>query len=62
MLIHTGPYAELERPYRWLYGEWLPASGHEAADAPVIEEYLNDPRSLPPPQWRTAICVPLREA
>jgi AraC family transcriptional regulator len=62
VLIHTGPYAELERPYRWLFGEWLPASGEEAADAPVVEEYLNDPHSLPPAQWQTAICVPLREA
>lgn len=62
VLVHTGPYAELERPYRWLYGEWLPNSGEEAADAPVVEEYLNDPRALPPSQWRTAICVPLREA
>jgi AraC family transcriptional regulator len=62
VLIHTGPYAELERPYRWLFGEWLPASGEEAADAPVVEEYLNDPHSLPPAQWQTAICVPLRGA
>lgn len=61
VLIHTGPYAELERPYRWLYSEWLPNSGEEAADAPVVEEYLNDPRALPPSQWRTAICMPLRE-
>lgn len=62
VLVHTGPYAELERPYRWLYGEWLPASGFEAADAPVVEEYLNDPRHLPPSEWQTAICLPLREA
>lgn len=60
VLVHTGPYAELERPYRWLFGEWLPASGEEPADAPVVEEYLNDPQSLPPSEWRTAICVPLR--
>lgn len=60
VLVHTGPYAELETPYRWLFGEWLPASGEEAADAPVIEEYLNDPHSLPPTEWRTAICLPLR--
>ncbi|NZA25186.1 AraC family transcriptional regulator [Luteimonas sp. SJ-92] len=56
----VGPYAELERPYRWLFGEWLPASGEEAADAPVVEEYLNDPQSLPPAEWRTAIRLPLR--
>ncbi|QDH70578.1 AraC family transcriptional regulator [Marilutibacter alkalisoli] len=60
VFIHTGPYAELERAYRWLFGEWLPASGEEAADAPVVEEYLNDPRSLPPTEWQTAICVPLK--
>lgn len=60
VLIHVGPYAELERPYRWLFGEWLPASGEEAADAPVMEEYLNDPHSTPPSEWRTAICLPLR--
>lgn len=60
VLVHTGPYAELERPYRWLFGEWLPGSGEEAADAPVVEEYLNDPQSLPPTEWQTAICVPLK--
>lgn len=60
VLVHVGPYAELDRPYRWLFSEWLPASGEEAADAPVMEEYLNDPRSAPPSEWRTAICVPLR--
>ncbi len=62
VLVHTGPYAELERPYRWLFGEWLPSSGEEASDAPVIEEYLNDPHTVPPAEWRTAICLPLREA
>lgn len=62
VLVHTGPYAELERPYRWLFGQWLPDSGEEAADAPPIEEYLNDPRTLPPTEWRTAVCVPLRGA
>ena len=60
VLLHTGPYAELERPYRWLFSQWLPASGEEAAHAPMIEEYLNDPRTLPPSQWRTAIRLPLQ--
>lgn len=62
VLVHTGPYAELERPYRWLFGEWLPSSAEEPSDAPVIEEYLNDPHTVPPAEWRTAICLPLREA
>ena len=62
VLVHVGPYAELERPYHWLYGVWLPQSGHEPDDQPCFEEYLNDCRVLPPSEWRTAICVPLRSA
>lgn len=58
--LHVGPYAELSRAYMWLLGSWLPESGEEAADAPCIEEYLNDPRTLPPTEWRTEIWLPLR--
>jgi len=60
VLLFKGPYAELERPYRWLYGEWLPASGEEPADRPCFEKYLNDPRSVPPSEWFTAVHLPLR--
>lgn len=59
-IVHKGPYAELERVYRWLYGEWLPASGEEAADRPSFEEYLNNPREVPPSDWLTEIFLPLR--
>ncbi|GAA4253550.1 helix-turn-helix domain-containing protein [Azospirillum formosense] len=59
ILIHKGPYAELERPYRWLYRDWLPASGHTPADRPCVEEYLNDCRKLPPEAWLTEIRLPL---
>lgn len=60
VVVHTGPYSELQRAYDWLFCQWLPASGEEAGDAPVYEEYLNDSHSLPPEQWRTAICLPLK--
>lgn len=60
VVIHTGPYSELQRAYDWLFCQWLPASGEEAGDAPVYEEYLNDSRSLPPEQWQTSICLPLK--
>ncbi|MGH8082605.1 MAG: AraC family transcriptional regulator [Lysobacter sp.] len=60
VVIHTGPYSELPRAYDWLFGQWLPGSGEEAGDAPVHEEYLNNPTQLPPEQWRTAICLPLK--
>ena len=57
---HVGPYAELERVYRWLYGTWLAQSGEEPADAPTIEAYLNDARVVPPTGLRTEIWLPLR--
>lgn len=56
---HKGPYAELGAVYRWIYGEWLPNSGHTPEHAPCYEEYLNNPRALPPAEWLTEICVPL---
>jgi AraC family transcriptional regulator len=56
----TGPYSDLEKPYRWLYETWLPQSGEEPRDAPPFEEYLNDARSTPPSQLKTAICIPLK--
>lgn len=59
-LVFKGPYAELEAPYQWLYGTWLPASGEEPADLPCFEEYLNDPKALPPSEWLTAVYLPLR--
>ena len=60
VLLHVGPYAELERAYTWLYREWLPASGDEPADGPCVEEYLNNPRLVPPSELRTEIWLPLR--
>ncbi len=59
-LRFQGPYAELEATYDWLYGTWLPASGEEPADHPMMEDYLNDCRSLPPAEWLTDVLMPLR--
>ncbi len=61
-LRFQGPYAELEPIYDRLYGEWLPASGEELAEHPAIENYLNDPRSLPPGEWLTDVMLPLKPA
>lgn len=60
VLRFQGPYAELEGAYDWLYRTWLPNSGKEPADAPCMEDYLNDRRSLPPAEWLTEILLPLR--
>ena len=59
-LSYSGPYADMRGAYRWLLGTWLPASGHEAGDAPIFEAYLNDPREVPQSQLRTNIHLPLR--
>jgi AraC family transcriptional regulator len=60
VLVFRGPYAELERAYGWLYRDWLPGSGEEPADAPVREEYLNDPKTTPPSGLLTQIQLPLK--
>ena len=60
MLVYTGPYSDLEKPYKWLFGDWLPKSGEEPDDQPCFEEYLNDARSVVPAELLTAIYVPLK--
>ena len=59
-LIFKGAYAELEKPYDYLFGAWLPNSGYEAGDFPAVEEYLNNPKETPPAELLTAIHCPLR--
>lgn len=60
VLTHKGPYAELPNSYTWLFGTWLPQSGLEADDRPCFEDYLNDPRQLPPSEWLTEVFLPLK--
>ena len=60
VMRYTGPYSSMHAAYLWLYGQWLPASGWEPRDHPVIEEYLTDPATTPPAQAATDILLPLR--
>jgi AraC family transcriptional regulator len=60
VLRHRGPYATMRAAYRWLYGDWLVRSGREPADAPVFEEYLNNPRDTAPADLLTDIFLPLK--
>jgi AraC family transcriptional regulator len=60
VLRHKGPYAAMRAAYLWLFGTWLPQSGREAADAPVMEEYLNSPHDTPPSELLTELCLHLR--
>jgi AraC family transcriptional regulator len=58
-LRYQGPYADMKDAYRWLFSTWLANSDHEAADAPVFEEYLNNPQEVPPNALLTDIHLPL---
>ncbi len=55
-----GPYSDLPSGYAQLFGQWLPASGEEAADSPAFEVYLNSPMDTAPDDLLTEICLPLR--
>jgi len=60
ILTYTGPYNEMHKPYNWMFSQWLPGSGEVPADFPMFEQYLNDPRTTPPAQLQTRICLPLK--
>jgi AraC family transcriptional regulator len=60
VLKYKGPYGDMRAAYDWLYGQWLPSSGCDAADAPVFEDYLDSPRDTPPTELRTDIYLPLK--
>lgn len=62
VLRHRGPYATMRAAYRWLYGHWLVQTGHAAADLPVFEEYLNNPRDTAPADLLSDIFLPLAPA
>ncbi|OCQ20912.1 AraC family transcriptional regulator [Pseudoalteromonas luteoviolacea] len=54
-ILFKGDYTELEKPYNWLYGQWLPQSQFELADFPPFEEYLNDVKDTAPQELLTQI-------
>ncbi|WP_434629521.1 AraC family transcriptional regulator [Chromobacterium sp. CV08] len=58
-LLHTGPYAELEESWDWLYRRWLPASGEMPGTTPCVEEYLNAPYDTPPSELKTLLLLSL---
>ena len=59
VLTFKGAYSELEHVYAWFYGEWVPKSGYQLANKPPFEEYLNDPKTVPPTELITKIYLPL---
>ncbi len=60
--LHKGSYDGLHDKYRRLYGDWLPASGFEAAESPSLEVYLNSPEKVAPEDLLTEIRIPVKAA
>jgi AraC family transcriptional regulator len=60
VLRHKGPYSDMRAAYRWLFGTWLPQSGREPDDRPVLEEYFNSPRDTVPADLLTDLYLPIR--
>ena len=58
-LHYKGPYTAIKVAYDYLYGDWLPKSGQEAADAPPYEVYLNNPADTEESELLTDIVLPL---
>lgn len=59
---HTmmGPYTQINASIAALYSLWLPYSGYEPDDRPLLELYRNHPRSVPPEALRTDLLIPVR--
>ncbi len=60
VLTYKGPYDKVSGAYETLFGEWLPKSGEDPADAPCYEIYLNSPTDTAPEDLLTEICLPLK--
>lgn len=58
-LRHTGPYANMRAAYDWMFAVWLPESGLEPRDAPILEAYLNDPVETKPVDLLSEILLPV---
>ncbi|UTH76421.1 GyrI-like domain-containing protein [Chromobacterium sp. IIBBL 290-4] len=60
VLRHAGSHQRLGEAVRWLYRQWLPASGEELRDFPVYFHYLNLSSQEPEHELLTDIYLPLR--
>ena len=56
----TGPYTQINAAISALYAAWLPQSGFEPDDRPVIEVYHSS-FDTPPQDLRTDLLIPIRD-
>jgi AraC family transcriptional regulator len=59
VVAHKGPYEELPKVYRRIYGGWLPKSGHRLRDVPAFERYFNSPQNTRSEDLLTLIHIPI---
>ncbi len=59
---HRGPYDGIAEAYQRLFSRWLPQSGEDIDDRPVMEIYRNSPVDTAPADLLTDLCLPLRAA
>ena len=59
---HTlmGPYTQINATISALYTLWLPYSGYEPDDRPLLECYRNNPRTVAPAALHTDLLIPVR--
>lgn len=55
-----GPYSQINATISALYSLWLPCSGYEPDDRPLLEIYRNSPRDTAPAQLHTDLLIPVR--
>jgi AraC family transcriptional regulator len=58
---YVGPYEGLGKSWGNLINTWLPTSGHRVRPVASYEIYLNDPRTTPPGELRTAQYLPIEK-
>jgi AraC family transcriptional regulator len=58
-MLVRGPHDDLEHPANWLYLEWLPASGEEPRDFPLLCERSRIGPQYEPHEMLTELLLPL---
>ena len=57
---YQGPYTNLGVVYDTIYAKWLPESGCELRNIPMLEKYMNDPSKTEPEKLKTEIFIPIQ--
>ena len=56
---YQGSYSNLGVVYNTIFAKWLPSSGCELRNIPVLEKYCNDPSKTEPEKLKTEIYIPI---